>query len=110
MSGWKRLVGKDWLEIEKKIGLRLVGKRLVGDWKKKDWLEIGRKKIGWRLKKRLVGDWKKKDWLEKDWLGIYHSALDVVYNLSGVYRNFYSSFDYLLKFFYSKKFSGESLS
>ena len=100
---------KDWLEIgRKKIGWRLEEKRLVGDWKK-DWFKIGFK-IGWRLKKRLVGDWKKKDWLEKDWLGIYHSALDVVYNLSGVYRNFYSSFDYLLKFFYSKKFSGESLS
>jgi len=34
------------LEIEKKIGWRLV---------EKDWLEI-EKKIGWRLKKRLVGD------------------------------------------------------
>ena len=50
--GW-RLVEKDWLEIEKKIGWRLkkrlVLKRLVG----KDWLEI-EKKIGWRL-------------VEKDW-------------------------------------------
>jgi len=40
------LIGKDWLEIEKKIDWRLK-KRLVGDWLKK---------IGWRLKKRLVGD------------------------------------------------------
>jgi len=45
--GWKRLIEKDWLEIEKKIGWKRLVLRLVEDWLKiderlvgKDWLKI----------------------------------------------------------------------